>query len=126
MPILTHQQAKEFYDRFGPRQDGQGFYEDAACVDLIAHAGFGEAHAVFEFGCGTGRFAEELLSDHLPADSRYLGADISSTMVELSRQRLQSWSSRLEVRQSNGSTRLACEDAVYDHFVCNLCAGSLK
>jgi hypothetical protein len=39
---------------------------------LIAHVGFGEAHAVFEFGCGTARFAEELLADHLPPDSRYV------------------------------------------------------
>ena len=119
MPVLTHQQARKLYDRFGSRQDGQGFYEDVACADLIAHCGFDEAHAVFEFGCGTGRFAEGLLVDHLPVDSRYVGVDISSTMVDLSRRRLGSWSARVDVHQSDGPPRLPDEDNGYDRFVCN-------
>ncbi len=40
-------------------------------------------------------------------------------MVELSRRRLKSWSARIEVRQSDGATRLADEDGGYDRFVCN-------
>ncbi len=62
------EQVRAFYDRFGAKQDSQAFYEDAATADLILNAELGAARAVFEFGCGTGRFAEKLLAEHLPAD----------------------------------------------------------
>ncbi|MEE8349404.1 MAG: class I SAM-dependent methyltransferase [Acidobacteriota bacterium] len=119
MPVLTHQEAQELYDRFGSRQDRQGFYEDVACADLRAHAGFDQALSVFEFGCGTGRFAEELLSEHLPADSHYVGVDISATMVGLSLQRLEPWAGRVEVRQSDGAMCVTDAEDLYDCFVCN-------
>ena len=56
---------RAFYDRFGGKQDWQRFYEDPALRDLICHGSFDEAHAVVEFGCGTGRLAEHLLRDYL-------------------------------------------------------------
>ena len=57
---LTASEAEAYYNRFGKKQDSQGFYEDPALNDLIAHASFQDAQRVFEFGCGTGKFAARL------------------------------------------------------------------
>lgn len=119
VPILTREEARAFYDRFGSKQDTQEFYEDPATTDLIRHARFEDAYAVFEFGCGTGRFAARLLAHHLPPHCRYLGVDISSTMVRLARQRLSPWCDRAEVHLCDGSTRLDNADSSYDRFVSN-------
>ena len=76
------------YDRFGARQDRQAWYEDKA-LDCLADSGaFAGARSVFEFGCGTGRFAARLLAGEMPPDARYLGVDNSATMVELAGRRL--------------------------------------
>lgn len=64
--VLTRSQARRFYDHFGAKQDSQAFYEDAALDDLMRHADCAQAQSVFEFGCGTGRFAAQLLTKHLP------------------------------------------------------------
>ena len=72
---------------------------------------------MFEFGCGTGRFAQRLLRELLPADSNYVGIDVSRTMVEIARQRLHEWKVRAEVRQSDGSARLKEADQSVDRFV---------
>jgi ubiquinone/menaquinone biosynthesis C-methylase UbiE len=114
---LTHGEARAFYDRFGAKQDAQAFYEGRALRDLIAHADFGAAHAVFELGCGTGRFAELLLARHLPAKARYLGVDVSSTMVDLAHRRLQRFGERAEVRRTDGVPVIAADDASFDRFV---------
>jgi trans-aconitate methyltransferase len=68
-------------------KDRQRLYENSAISELIAHAAFDSAHSVFEFGCGTATFAARLLQRYLPADARYVGLDISSTMVSLAQQR---------------------------------------
>ena len=119
MPTLTHKQARQLYDRFGSRQDSQKFYEDAATDELVARSQFDEAVSVFEFGCGTGRFAGGLLCRHLPARARYLGVDVSTTMVELARQRLRDWPDRAEVLLTEGSVRLDVADNCCDRFVSN-------
>ena len=36
--MLSSDEARAFYDRFGARQDSQAFYEDPATRDLIVHA----------------------------------------------------------------------------------------
>ena len=118
-PVLSTAQAKAFYDRFGARQDGQAFYEDAATDDLIAHADFAAARSVLEFGCGTGRFAGGLLARHLAADAAYLGIDVSTTMTELALARLAPWRGRVEVRTSSGSMNLDVPDGAHDRFVSN-------
>ena len=114
---LTVVEAKDFYDSFGARQDRQGFYEDRALVTLEKHAGFESAKAVFEFGCGTGRFAESLMSGPLPDEAHYLGLDVSETMVGLARERLWHWPERAEVMVSDGSTKLPVLDGGFDRFV---------
>ena len=88
MRNLSVEEARVFYDRFGAKQDQQLFYEGPALATLVANAGFAEAQSLFEYGCGTGRFAHELLEHYLPEGCRYLGVDISSTMVRLASERL--------------------------------------
>jgi ubiquinone/menaquinone biosynthesis C-methylase UbiE len=117
--MLTHQQAITFYDHFGARQDWQSFYEAAATRDLIAHACFETAQAVFEFGCGTGAFAEQVLAHHLPQEARNLAVDSSATMVRLARARLARFGARVVVRQTDGSLRLGEESGSFDRFVSN-------
>ena len=117
--MLSYQQAKSFYDRFGKKQDGQGFYEDVATEALIRNARFDRAGAVLEFGCGTGRFAERLLERHLPEAARYVGVDISDTMVALARERLDRFGQRAKVYLSHGSPRLHFEADAFDRFVSN-------
>jgi SAM-dependent methyltransferase len=115
--ILTHDEAKVFYDRFGVRQDSQAIYEDRATAALIAHGDFAKARAVFEFGCGTGRFAELLLARHLPEDCSYRAVDISTTMADLARRRLARWGDRTEVRRTTGAMDVPAVEASCDRFI---------
>lgn len=116
-PPLSGREVKAFYDRFGARQDRQAFYEDAATDVLIAHARFGRARSVFEFGCGTGRLAQKLLEDHLPLGCSYQAVDISDTMVGLAGGRLSRWPDRAHVGLSSGSTAIGAPDAAFDRFI---------
>lgn len=117
MPTLSHDDARAFYDGFGAKQDSQKFYEDPALDDLVAHADFGTAQSVFEFGCGTGRFAARLLAEHLSSDCRYQAVDISATMVGLAEHRLTRWGDRARVAQSSGAPSVPAPDASVDRFV---------
>jgi len=114
---LTTSEARAFYDRFGAKQDTQAFYEDRALDPLVAHSDFEDAHSMFEFGCGTGRLAARLFATLLPDDCRYLGVDISETMVALARERLHPWANRAEVVQSEGFIPPQCAAGAYDRFV---------
>ena len=100
---LSPPEVKRFYDRLGSAQDWQGFYETPAIKELVGHSAFDTSHSVFEFGCGTGALASRLLQAQLPADARYVGVDISSTMVSLALSRLKSWSGQARVYQTDGS-----------------------
>jgi ubiquinone/menaquinone biosynthesis C-methylase UbiE len=115
-PILTHEEARRVYDKIGEWQDFQ-FYENKALEDLVSHGGFDRAGSVLEFGCGTGRLAETLFKKYLPGDCRYLGLDISPTMVRLARERLKPWQARAEVVLTDGSLKLDVPDSAFDRFV---------
>jgi SAM-dependent methyltransferase len=117
--MLTHQQAISFYDHLGAKQDWQAFYEGPATRELIAHASFETACAVFEFGCGTGAFAEQVLAHHLPLQAAYLAVDSSATMVRLARSRLARFGERVTVRQTDGSLQLGERSGSFDRFVSN-------
>ena len=117
-PKFNGDDAKRYYDHFGAKQDKQGFYEDAALDALIRNAAFSDAQAVLEIGCGTGKFAKRLLSDHLPVSARYTGMDISGTMVALAKQRLEPWADRAEVHLRDGSFDLPIHGASFDRVVC--------
>ena len=115
--VLTRSQARKFYDRFGIKQDAQAFYEDAALDDLIAHAAFEQAKTIFEFGCGTGRFAARLLEAHLPRNASYFGVDLSKNMIDLAGRRLSSYAERARTSLSDGSMSFPLPDHSVDRVV---------
>jgi len=117
MRTLSHEEAKAFYDWLGARQDSQGIYEDAALTELVTQGEFHKAQAIFEFGCGTGRFADRLLSGHLASNCRYTAVDISTTMVRLAQERLSRWGRRVEITQSSGSMIVDAQDSSFDRFL---------
>lgn len=115
--MLSRDQARDFYDRWGVKQDSQAYYEDPPLRELIRHAAFERARAVFELGCGTGRLAEELLRSWLPADASYYGVDLSSTMVELARDRLRDFGPRVRLELSDGEPRVEAAAEAFDRFL---------
>lgn len=114
---LTRQQARRFYDWLGRKLDSQAFYEQSGLNELCAHANFAEAQAVFEFGCGTGRLAEDLFRHYLRSEAHYRAVDISPRMVEIARVRLQAWHERGSIEISDGSPRLSLPDKSCDRFI---------
>ena len=115
--MLSHGQAKKFYDFFGSAQDWQRFYEDAAVNDLTAHLSLKNARQLFEFGCGTGRLAEKLLENHLGPDARYTAVDISTTMTGLTKKRLAKFGDRVTVLQTLGTMTLRAPSHSFDRFI---------
>jgi len=114
---LSREQARRFYDEFGAKQDQQGWYEDSATAALSAVARFDTASSLLEFGCGTGKLAQQLLSEHLPQHCRYLGLDVSTTMCALAQGRLAQFQPRAEVQQTDGSMRLPVPTASVDRVL---------
>ena len=115
--VLSYSEAQCYYDRFGKKQDAQGFYENPALDDLIAHACFQDAQKVFEFGCGTGKFAARLLAEHLPSSATYLGCDVSPIMIDLAAQRLTIYAERAKVVRSDGAVNFPLPDQSVDRIV---------
>ena len=124
--VLTHEQAQAFYNRMGAKQDWQAFYEAKATHDLIAHASFETAQAVFEFGCGTGALAERLLTAHLSPEAQYIAVDSSTTMIRLAQARLARFGSRVTVEQTDGSLQFEVASGSYDRFVSTYVADLLS
>jgi len=114
---LTHAEARRVYDRIGAAQDTQAFYEDRATRVLLRHGAFESAERVLEFGCGTGRFAFRLLSQHLPGTAHYRALDSSPRMVELARARLARFGARVEVVLTDGAPPASDPSASRDRFV---------
>jgi ubiquinone/menaquinone biosynthesis C-methylase UbiE len=114
---VTVAEAERFYDRVGEGLDRFARFEERAKIDLAEHGRFDGAKSVFEFGCGTGALAERLLDRRLSSEARYLGIDVSATMVEATRKRLARFGGRVEVRKTDGVMRLDVGDASFDRFV---------
>lgn len=114
---FTADEARRYYDRLGRLQDTQAPYENVAMRRLAAYARLEEARSVVEFGCGTGRFAAELLDTRLCHVMRYLGLDVSSTMVDLARKRTARWDDRVEIRQTDGSPTIPVPDRSVDRII---------
>jgi ubiquinone/menaquinone biosynthesis C-methylase UbiE len=117
--MLSREQVRSFYDRFGTKQDWQRFYEGPAIRDLLAHGAFERGRAIFELGCGTGWFAQELLTRYLTESATYVCFDLSSTMVTLARNRLAKFGKRVDVHLTDGSLKLPLPDLQFDRFVSN-------
>lgn len=115
--VLSTSAAQAYYDRFGKKQDSQGFYEDPALDDLIAHAGFQDAQSIFEFGCGTGKLGARLLEYHLSPSATYRGCDISPVMIGLTKHRLEAFVDRAQVVMSDGAVQFPLPDHSVDRIV---------
>lgn len=119
MPYLTSAELRRLYDRSRLWREAQAFYTRRALDGLIARAGFEQAASLFEFGCGTGLFAQRLLAEHLPERSHYVGIDVSPERTRRARERLRRWEGRAEVRLVDGSMLLPFADREFDRFVSN-------
>lgn len=115
--VLDPAAARAYYDRFGKKQDSQGFYEDPALDDMVAHASFQDTRHVFEFGCGTGKFAARLLERYLPCSATYLGCDVSPVMIGLAKHRLEAYGERAQAVLSDGAVRFPLPDHSVDRVV---------
>ena len=118
---LTLNQARWVYDRIGRVQDWQAFYEDATINRLVAKVAFTADQTIFEFGCGTGRLAANLLAA-LPPSVNYLGVDISPVMINLATSRLAPWTERAKVVLVDGSLPLPADDGFADRVLSTLCS----
>jgi SAM-dependent methyltransferase len=123
--MLSHAEARRVYERIGPLQDTQAFYEDRATRVLLERGQFDSATRVFEFGCGTGRFAERLFREILPPSASYRGVDISPRMVSLAEARLTPYGPRARVAVTGGGPPPG-EPGAYDRFVSNYVLGLLS
>jgi ubiquinone/menaquinone biosynthesis C-methylase UbiE len=114
---LTVEQARRTYDRIGRIQDLQAIYEHRAVRELLAHADFEHAHAVFELGFGTGALAKRLLEHHLPADCRYVGLELSPHMYRLAERRVRAFGPRVDLQLGDGSLPLPFPSGEFDRFL---------
>lgn len=115
--MVLHRDIKAFYDRLGRVEDWWSIFGDAAIDALIRHGAFGSAHAICELGCGTGRLAARLLRDHVAEECRYVGLDLSTTMVRLARKRLRPWSDRTVIVQADAAPLIPLADGAFDRFI---------
>lgn len=113
---LTQTETEKFYDALGANQDGAGYYEDLTLAQLTRFADFETATSIVEFGCGTGRFAEEMLRLN---NATYWGCDVSATMIQLSRKRLAKFGERVTLVKTSGDVSLPLPDNSADRFVSN-------
>lgn len=113
---LTQTETEKFYDALGAKQDGAGYYEDVTLAQLSRFADFESAISIVEFGCGTGRFAEEMLRLN---NASYWGCDVSATMIQLSKNRLATFGERVTLVKSSGDLSLPLPDNSADRFVSN-------
>jgi ubiquinone/menaquinone biosynthesis C-methylase UbiE len=119
MRTLSRTEARRFYDWIGSKLDTQALFEDRATSELVKHLDLGSARSVFEFGCGTGRFAESLLAHHLSRTTMYHAIDISPVMVGLARQRLERFGPRANVRITDGRSSIDEPSESHDRFISN-------
>jgi len=115
--VVTHDQARAYYDRRGSSADRGRRYDGPANRELALQARLHSARHVVEFGCETGRFAESLLANHLAPYTAYYAFDVSSIMVERTRDRLARFGPRVVVEQTDGSPVLPMADAGCDRFI---------
>jgi SAM-dependent methyltransferase len=114
---LSFGEARGFYNWLGGWQDLQTFYEKSPVNMLLAKGDFAHARQVFELGFGTGRVAAQVLRGAEGGQARYLGVDISQTMVNLARQKLTPWGERARVELIGQRQILPAGDNSCDRFL---------
>lgn len=115
--LLTPAQAGRIYDRLAPVMNLSALVEDRATDELLQGLDLARSGSVFEFGCGTGHFARQLLMR--APHARYLGVDVSQGMVARARAAISPYAERAEVRLSAGGAPVAPADASCDRFISN-------
>lgn len=115
-PTLTRDQLRTFYDKLGAGQDDAAYFEAPALRKVLEHGRFKQARAVFELGCGTGRLARQIV-ERLPETATYTGVDLSETMVALTKDKLEPFSERAHVHQTNGALSFDLSGGEVDRFV---------
>ena len=116
---LSREEARRVYTRIGALQDTQAYYEDRATDVLVSQLDLSHARSVFEFGCGTGRFAARLLKNELPPSATYHAIDITPHMVDLARERLTPFGARATVVLSDGGPPTGEGTGAHDRFISN-------
>jgi len=114
-PRLTRDQIRDYYVHYGSLQDTQGYYEDGPLSRLIEGGAFQRARSVAEFGCGTGRLANRILT--LSPHSSYIGLDLSQTMLEVTADRLARFDARAILIRTSGAPSLPLGEASVDRVV---------
>ena len=114
---LTREQVRRHYERHVAKQDRQGWYEDAALKCLMDAGRFGEARAVVEVGCGTGRFAEWLLAGPLRDNALFYGIDISAGMLQRASERLNGYGERVHLIHGDAAGGLPLREGCCDRFI---------
>jgi ubiquinone/menaquinone biosynthesis C-methylase UbiE len=74
---------------------------------------------VFEFGCGTGRFALRMFEEYLSDTAHYRGVDVSPKMVRLAQTLLAPYSPRAEVILTEGDAPVEEPAESCDRFISN-------
>jgi len=114
---ISHREAEAYYDSWGSKQDTQSYYESPV-FEIIYRLGlFEESENLFEFGCGTGLFAQRLFERYPDNNFNYTGIDLSSKMVSLTKDRLENWSNRTQIIQGTIDQKLPFESKQFDRFV---------
>ena len=116
LPVPDLAAIRGYYDRIGRGQDSQRFYEDRATSRLVELGELGTARSVVELGCGTGRYARNLLRDHLPLAATYRGFDLSERMTAIAATRLRPWADRATAERIAGEPPLPVADGTADRF----------
>ncbi|MGD1933447.1 MAG: class I SAM-dependent methyltransferase, partial [Candidatus Phaeomarinobacter sp.] len=97
MRLLERDEIVSLYNRFGAKQDTQGWYEDEPLAEMKRQMDFAAADGILELGTGTGRLAHEVVTELAPVGTRYLGLDLSPVMVNLAQNRLRTCSNAFAV-----------------------------
>ena len=114
---ITAKEAQAFYDRLGKFQELEKWYEIPAFQVLFSYGVFQEAEYIFELGCGTGEFAKRLFENYISEKAYYYGVDVSSVMVELTKEKLSPWKDRVQVQQVSGEPEYALVSDSIDCFI---------
>lgn len=113
---LSEQEVKSFYNNHGIKQDRAKF-EEAAFEAILPAMQLDSAESIFEFGCGTGRVAVQMLELHLSKTATYHGVDISQTMAQITEERLARFGERAQVALSTGGTSIAADESQFDRIL---------
>jgi SAM-dependent methyltransferase len=114
---LSPRAAARAYDRIGRLQDTQRLFEAPALARLTADGRLADARRVAEIGCGTGRFARDLLTGVCGVQCRYVGLDVSPRMCRIATAALAPWPDRAHVRLYDGAVPLPLPSGSADRVI---------